>query len=143
MQARRLAWVVGVLVLPHSLFYGLASIPWADVSSNLNSEQIPWLVSMFLTFQVTFFFPVAVLNIQRRDQKKLWVPLAEPFLMASLVFVLTTIVPYLMDKYPVPFLLWAVGPFLWSVLAVYLSARFYREFRSKLKKNTPVYDIMK
>jgi hypothetical protein len=67
--------------------------------------------------------------------------------MALIVFILTALVPYAIDLYPVPFLLWTVGPVLWSLLAVYLSKIFYDQATASQEDTkrslTPIKDVAK
>lgn len=77
-------------------------------------------------------FPVAILNILN-DDDNLWIRVTAPLSTTVLVTVLAAIVPYAIEKFPVKFLLWTMGPFIWALLSIYLSSEFYQEARKKGK----------
>jgi hypothetical protein len=133
------------LVFPHIIFTALISIPWNEPSTTLNYEQLPFLISLILSLQLIYFFPVAILNILNTEDK-LWLRYTEPFMMSILAMFLTIIVPYLMDVYPVPFLLWTVGPALWAVLSVPLTKLYYDQAKATgipIQTSSAFTDVLK
>lgn len=85
---------------PQILIACLLSIPWSEMNSYLSFDQLSYIATLFLTLNLIYFFPVAILNILS-EVETLWLQFTSPILMTVFVTVLTSIIPYLSNSNPV------------------------------------------